>query len=171
LFCSFANSNYKKQTAMPRPNLLSQTLTQVQLAAIIAAFDAVEALMPWLLGLEQHQKDGFKLGPETLPFLVRANQLGHQDTINFVPPIVNLPENDKDVTFADQLGQIRSKSESLNRKIIDTFIEVGLEALEPALLIKAQIKLANRAGVPGAKAADDELSALFKHAKATPPTP
>ena len=156
---------------MPRPNVLSQTLTPVQLAAIITAFDAVETLMPWLLGLEQHQKDGFKLGPETLPLLIRANQLGHQDTTNFVPPVVDLPENDKDVLFADQLTQILSKSESLHRKLTDTFIEVGLEGLESALLIKATIKNAARAGVAGAKAADDELTALFKQSKKKNPTP
>jgi hypothetical protein len=103
--------------------------------------------------------------------LIRANQLGHQDSTNFVPAVVDLPENDKDVLFADQLNQIISKSASLHRKLTDSFIEVGLEGLESALLIKAQIKLANRAGVPGAKAADDELSALFKQSKkaVTPP--
>jgi len=153
---------------MPRPNLLSTTLTPAQFAAIMAEFDTLEALMPWLLGLEKAQKRGFKLGPETLPFLIRSNQLGHQDTTNFVPTHVNLPELDKDVTFADQMNQIRSRSDSMHRKIVDTFIEVGLEAMEPALLIKATIKTAARAGVPGAKAADDELTALFKHGSSTP---
>src|SRR5437870_5185800 len=111
---------------MPRPNLLSQTLTPAELAAIFAAFTALETLMPWLLGLEKHQKDGFRLGPETLPLLIRANQLAHQDSTNFLPNAVDLPENDKDVTFADQLNQIRSRAESLQRKLNDTFIEVGL---------------------------------------------
>jgi hypothetical protein len=147
---------------MPRPNLLSQTLTDVQLAAIFTAIAAVETLMPWLLGLEEHQKDGFKLGPETLPLLIRANQLAHQDSTNFLPNAVDLPENDKDVKFADQIEQIRSRVRALLRKLDDTFIEVGLEGLDAALLIKLQIKLAARAGVAGAKAADVELSDLFK---------
>jgi hypothetical protein len=150
---------------MPRANLLSQTLTPVQLTAIFTAIAAVETLMPWLLGLEEHQKDGFKLGPETLPLLIRANQLAHQDSTNFLPNAVDLPENDKDVTFADQVNQIRSRILSLERKLHDTFIEVGLEGLESALLIKAQIRIANRLGVAGAKAADDELTALFKSAR------
>lgn len=149
---------------MPRPNVLSQSLTDAELAAIITALTAAETLMPWLIGLiDEQRKGGFKLGPETLPFLIRANELGHQDPTNFVPKAVNLPENDKDVKFASQVWQILSKIQSMERKVKDTFIEVGLEGLQDALSMKATIKQAAKDGVAGAKAADDELSAMFKH--------
>lgn len=157
---------------MPRPNVISQTLTDVEVAAIIAALTAAETLMPWLIGLiDEQRRGGFKLGPETLPLLIRANELGHQDPVHFVPRQVTLAENDKDVKFAGQVGQIWSKLLSMERKVHDTFIEVGLEGLQDALSIKATIKQAAKDGVPGAKAADDELSALFKHGPPAPPPP
>ena len=156
---------------MPRPNLISQTLTEAELTAILAAIAAVETLMPWLIGLiDEQRKGGFKLGAESLPFLIRANQLGHQDSLNFVPKQVTLAENDKDVAFAQQVWQIWSAVLGLERKVHDTFIEVGLEGLQDALSIKATIKQAAKDGIAGAKAADDELKALFKHGP-TPPTP
>jgi len=157
---------------MPRPNIISQTLTDAEVAAIIAALTAAETLMPWLIGLiDEQRKGGYKLGPETLPLLVRANELGHQDPDNFVPRSVTLAENDKDVKFSSQLWQILSKLQSMERKVKDTFIETGLEGLQDALSIKATIRQAAKDGVPGAQAADDELSAMFKHGTPTPAPP
>jgi len=146
-----------------RPNIISQTLTEAQLQAILDAFTAAEVLMPWLIGLiDEQRKGGYKLGPENLPFLIRANELGHQDPLNFVPKQVDLAENDKDVVFAGQLGQILSKVRSIERKVQDTFVETGLEGLQDALSIKATIKQAAKDGIPGAQAGHDELSAMFK---------
>lgn len=157
---------------MPRPNVISQSLTDIELAAIISALTAAETLMPWLIGLiDEQRKGGFKLGPETLPFLIRANELGHQDPVNFVPKSVTLAENDKDVKFSGQVWQILSKLESMHRKVKDTFIETGLEGLQDALSIKATIRQAAKDGVPGAMAADIELSAMFKHGAPPPVTP
>lgn len=123
---------------------------------------ALNELFPYLLGLTPNER-------QTLPKMDVSNKVFVEDALNaakansqVLPAYLNLKELELDKQGFERLEEIVVLTAQLAQKLRDTQMLMGSEAYVTALTVYRLFESASRDGVPGAKAAYEQLAKRFK---------
>jgi len=111
------------------------TLTTEQEAAIVAAMDALETALPFLISLTVDDRQRlFKLGTRSEGFVAEALSaaLQHPD---YVPPALGLVQLQRDIALRQALLPIVQRARLLYTKLNDTWMLAGADAMQAATAI------------------------------------
>jgi hypothetical protein len=143
---------------------ISYVIPAADLAAINAAFDTLNAKLPFLITLtkEEHQTL-FKMGNKSVDFVQDAAEASKAFP-TILPANFSQAEYLKDTDLVKNLVTIKVKLDSLQEKVDDTLMAVGSEAMGSSLEVYSLVQIqADR--VPGLKSVADNLKARFKKSK------
>lgn len=142
-------------------NRLDGSLSNAQLAAIKQALDTLEANLPFLIALTPEERMKLpKLGAGNKPFTDDVRMLFKAGS-NFFPPFIDATAFEKDLLLYEQLDNFKARLETLSRKVNDTQMLAGHEALIASLRYYETAKSGVLSGAPGAQSAVDRLSERF----------
>jgi hypothetical protein len=139
---------------------ISAVLSQADIDAIKAAADVITSKLPFAVVLEDAEKQSLvKLGSKSLDFVEDANRA----TKNFpqvFPSSFNTVEFDKDTALFKAMSNVKIIIEALAKKIEDTHMAVGSEAMVTSFEVYALIG-AQKDRVPGLKAVWEKMRERF----------
>lgn len=117
------------------PNQISYEISDKVLEEIQAHLDAIEARLPFLVGLSAHRrKTMLKAGDQSQVFSRKAMVVGHKIQ-DYLPRALDLDEMRKDIELVDALHPLQLRLSQLARKMSDTCALASSEAYAAALLI------------------------------------
>lgn len=126
---------------MPNPNL-SVDLTQAEKDAIIAKFNEVKALLPFLVNLTpSERKKLFKMGPDSVSYVQLCLQVAQQHP-EILPSSFDVGEFTKDVSLNSELNEINIVSNPIAEGIGDTMMQAGIECMRQSNTIYELVKTA-----------------------------
>jgi len=129
---------------------------------VIQKLKEVESLLPFIVDLSPDEIRSLpKLGRKSLKFVESALTYARQHP-NFVPPYLNVNEQERDLQLTRQLVEIMEVLNPLSEKVNDTCFAAGAEAYASARVFYGSIKAAARAGVPGVDAIAMDLGRTFE---------
>ncbi len=102
-----------------------------------------------------------KMGKKNIGFIERAIGYAKKHP-NFVPPFVEVSEQERDMLLAAQLQEVLEVLTPIYGKIRDTQSAVGAEAYLGARLFYDSVKAAAKAGIPGSDMIAKDLGEVFK---------
>lgn len=148
---------------MSQENKISIEFDEAKLASVrekLAALrtDLTDVLVTNLTAEERQNL--LVMGSKTIDFVTRAMEYAQQNPA-LVPPYINLPEAQKDLTLVKTMEPLLLDLRTLTRGLEDTSFIAGSEAYDAALIFYASVKGASRAEVPGAQAVYDDLKRQF----------
>ena len=145
---------------MPYQNI-NVTLTPTQVADIKNAFNAVQALMPWLVALSDVERQSlFKTGAARLSFVQDA-RTGAVDNPTILPASFDAAGFGKDVDLFATLTDLSMVAKGLTRKLDDTRLAVGSEAAKEASQVRGYVDNAAKT-TPGLQPLSAKLAESFK---------
>ncbi|MNU55581.1 hypothetical protein D3C71_446630 [compost metagenome] len=154
-------------------NRVNAVMTSDQLANIKTLFAAIQAQLPFLVGLSPAER-------MSLPKINVGNKTFSEDAGNALrnspqlfPSFLSADMLQNDLNLFNQLDEISAICRQLSERIEDTRILAGSEAYTTALSIYRIAEAASIAGMPGSKAVYQQLKERFNYrpGSATPPTP
>ena len=153
---------------MPYQNI-NVTLTPTQVADIKNAFNAVQALMPWLVALSDVERQSlFKTGAARLSFVQDA-RTGAVDNPTILPASFDAAGFGKDVDLFATLTDLTMVAKGLTRKLDDTRLAVGSEAAKEASQVRGYVDNAAKT-TPGLQPLSAKLAESFKRQGSPKPT-
>ena len=125
------------------------------------ATQIAEQLAPYVRGLDDEDRHGlYKLGDKSVGYFQKLN--GYVDTApQFVPAFMNVPLFKADASVVIGLQPLYQVMAPLMRKIEDTRMLSGSEAMTEGKSYYGSVSLAAKAGAPGAQAIYNDLSTRF----------
>jgi hypothetical protein len=146
---------------MPYQNI-SATFPNPTWITVQQKFAEIEALLPSLINLAKgEKKKGLRMGKKAEKFFFDVQKITDQSP-QFAPGYINLPEYTKDFELFLNLSLVELKLQQLTEAVTDTRIAVGQECMVPALAIYENIKTAARNNAPGADTFLKALQPYFK---------
>ena len=116
-------------------NQIDVTLTAEQVAAIVAAMEALELTVPFLVSLTPDTRQRlFKLGARSEGFVNEALSAALQYAEN-MPPSVSTAELQRDLALRQTLLPIVQRARVLYTKLNDTWMLAGADAMQSATAI------------------------------------
>jgi len=144
---------------------VSYVITAKDHAEIMAAFDTLNAKLPFLINLTDEERRAlFKMGPKSVDFVQDSAEV----TKNFpeiIPPSFDKDEHVRDANLIKHLVTYLLKLDSIQEKTSDTLIAVGNEAMKQSLEVYALVK-SQEERIPGLKTISAKLGERFKKSKA-----
>jgi hypothetical protein len=148
-------------------NRVSATISEQELAEILAAINSVSTKLPFLINLTQDEAASLpRFGNKSIGFVNDALELVKQNS-NFLPRSFNVDEFAKDVNLYSRLNAIIPAVKLFLEKLENTCYEVGAEAYSSGLLIYHYAKI-NGVDLGLSASMLDELGKRFIQ-KSTPP--
>ena len=142
-------------------NRMNVTLTTEQKAAIIAAVEDLETVLPFRVSLDNTERRRlYKLGSKSEGFVREALEAARNHT-NYLPPSISLADLDRDVELREVLLTLVQRVGALYTQLVDTHTLTGSDLMSGATRIYRSLR-ANAEG----EGLDDTLSALkrrFEH--------
>jgi len=156
---------------LTNPNL-SAAIAPADKVTIKTALNTVEMLLSFLVNLTPQERHKlFKMGPKSLNFVEYALEVATEHS-GIMPLDFSLAEFEKDFTLTRDLNDIAIISGPLLEGISDTQMLAGVEAMNAANMVYAQVKLAAKAdsSLDGVHA---EMKRRYEKSgkKEDPPTP
>jgi len=148
-------------------NRVNAVMTSDQLANVKTLFAAIQAQLPFLVGLSPAER-------VNLPKINVSNKAFTEDAFNALrnnstlfPPFMDTNALQNDLSLFAQLDELSAICRQLSEKIDDTRIIAGSEAYTTALSVYRISEAAAIAGMPGSKAIYQQLKARFSYSPAT----
>ncbi len=146
---------------MAQDNQVSATLQQQEVDNLRNQVQSIRAMLPFLVNLTAEERRKYpKMGDKTLAFVTKALEYA-RDNYHLVPPYLNVPEFEKDMTLVQQLNSILRPLRSLLESLDDTVMLAGSESYSAALTFYQSVKLAKSMNVPGIDSIYEDLQARF----------
>nr|WP_255783743.1 hypothetical protein [Lysobacter chinensis] len=121
------------------------TLTDAQIAAVVAGLQQIEEALPALLSMESGDRRGLMLmGPRSEPFARQVLRVLEQNP-TIVPPSLDLAAAQADLLAFDQLKPLLERLQRLVSRVDDTVAALGSDVMDVALEGYGQIKLSGAA--------------------------
>jgi hypothetical protein len=118
-------------------NRISHELSQQKVAEIMGHLAAIEAALPFLIGLNSaERKKLLKAGDRSHAFINKASDIGQQIP-GHLPRSLDLAEMRKDVALRDALYPIMVSLSQLAEKLTDTYALANSEAYAAALVYRS----------------------------------
>ncbi|MBC7383862.1 MAG: hypothetical protein H7296_12865 [Bacteroidia bacterium] len=151
-------------------NQISISISQSDIDAVKAAIAVLETkLEPHLKGVSDVERSNLnKLGDKTQVFVDKAYGYASGNFKTHVGGLINVDEFGVDYNAFKLLGELNLKVGQIARKLEDSMMLSGAEALDAAQIVYATFELCVRNGVAGAQEAHNELAARYKRTKRTP---
>jgi hypothetical protein len=146
---------------MTNNNRLSKTLTQAEIDALRGAFNTIETILPWLIGLNTSEKVALPKMNDSNKTFTEDAQTGLSINADIFPAYLKADEMGKDVTLFNQLEEFVQRSSKLCEKLSDTQTLAGSEAYITALAVYRLAESAAIAGIPGADTLHKQLKQRF----------
>lgn len=153
--------------ANQQTNRLNVVLSTAAVAQIKQKLQEITALMPFLLGITIEER-------MSMPKISVSNKIFTEDAVNIaqnnggiLPAFVNSAHISNDYNLFNQLDELLPLFRQLIERMEDTQMLAGSEAYMSALVIYKLAKAAADAGVPGADAIAEHLSARFNNSGAS----
>ncbi len=142
-------------------NKLDQILTPAVLTSAITGVNTVRDSLP-AGSLTDEQR-------ASLPSISVGNKVFSDDVLvemggaiaAFLPNYVSAPQLTNDLGLYNQLDQLMSSVNQLQRKISDLMRIAGNEGYSTSLAVYKMVEMASEAGIPGAKESYDKLKVRF----------
>jgi hypothetical protein len=129
---------------------------------VIQKLKEVESLLPFIVDLSPDEIRSLpKLGRKSLKFVESALNYARQHP-NFIPPYLDMNEQERDLQLTRQLVEILEVLNPLSEKVNDTCYAVGAEAYAAARVFYTSIKGAVKTGVPGVDVIARDLGRNFE---------
>ena len=142
-------------------NRLSWVLTPAKISAVKNALDALDTALDGLVGLTPKERQTIvKLASGNKPFVDDVNTFANAGK-DYFPKHISLVEFQKDYDLYNQIDSFSARLETLTRKVVDTQMLAGHEALVAGLRYYEGSKSALEDGDPGAQAVVDRLAPRF----------
>lgn len=126
-------------------NLVEMTLTDAQIAAVVAGLQQIEEALPALLSMESGDRRALMLmGPRSEPFARQVLRVLEQNP-NIVPPSLSVAAAQADLLAFDQLKPLLERLQRLVSRVDDTVAALGSDVMDVALEGYGQIKLSGAA--------------------------
>lgn len=157
-----------------KENLVSLSISAADLKEIQVAIETLKIkLLPHLLALTIDEKMHLaKMKDKTIAFVTKAYEHGMQNP-KLVPNYVDFTELKKDLDAVELLRQLLYPLEEIAQNTEDTMTVAGSEAYTAALAFYDSVKVAAKAGVPGAMTIVNDLKVRFDYRRGkgtdTPP--
>ena len=150
------------------------TITPAQKAAILAKIAEYKALLTFVIGLDNKQRQTlFKLGEKRVGWDEKAaNYMATRPDL--VPGYVDMNALANNRAVRVDLGDLIRAHDDAGQGLMDTDMVIGSQILKPEHAFYQSAQEAAKHGVPGAQAIADDLGASFvgrKTAATTPSTP
>ena len=111
------------------------TLTTEQIAAVVAAMEALELTVPFLVSLTPDDRLRlFKLGTRSEGFVNEALSAAQQHS-DYLPAAIDLPQLQRDLALRQALLPIVQRARVLYTKLNDTWMLAGADAMQSATAI------------------------------------
>lgn len=146
---------------MAQENRLSFTLTEQELADILAAIAALKQKLTFVIGLTNEERHAMlKLGDKTVAFEEKcADYMANR--ADLIPPFVDMTELGKDRTARGQVASIQRALAEVVQSLDDTDMQLSHEIFLPDLAFYNNVHLSAHNHVPGAQEIYDDLSVRF----------
>ena len=116
-------------------NRINITLTSEQKAAIIAAVEGLETVLPFRVSLDKIERRRlFKLGSKSEGFVRGALEAARNHT-QFIPPSIALTDLDRDEELREMLLTCVQRVGALYTQLVDTHTLVGSDLMAGAVQI------------------------------------
>jgi hypothetical protein len=146
---------------MTNNNRLNKILTQAEIDALRGAFNTIETILPWLIGLNTSEKVALPKMNDSNKTFTEDAQTGLSINADIFPAYLKADEMGKDVTLFNQLEEFVQRSGKLSEKLSDTQTLAGSEAYITALAVYRLAESAAIAGIPGADTLYKQLKQRF----------
>jgi hypothetical protein len=171
---SLASGQYdqsNKNIIMPSDNRVSAEITDSVKAEVLAKFQEIKALLPFLINLSTDEKRAMtSIGTErgAMDQTFHTEMAAHPD---FVPSYVDPAELAKDRELRHDLLEILQAAREVTETLEDTAYAAGSDVLLAYLAFYSNAKQAAKRGVPGASTLIDNLSRFFPNTRRNPSVP
>jgi hypothetical protein len=143
-------------------NRISSVLEEEAINNINAALQVINDNLNMLVGLNKGESKKLQtIDSGRYLFVTKCFEFAETNP-QFQPDFFDTPECKKDLVFFDQLWPFETNINQLSRKLTDTRILTGHEAYTFARAVYEKIKSGAQKGIPGFKAAYDELKPFFE---------
>ncbi|UCH94543.1 MAG: hypothetical protein JSV88_30345 [Candidatus Aminicenantes bacterium] len=146
---------------------ISAQLSDEDKSQVLQKLKEIESLLPFIVNLSPGERKTIpNMGRKSLKFVESA--LGYaKKHPNFVPPYMNVDEQQKDLEVTKQLYEILEVLEPLWEKVNDTCFASGAEAYHAARVFYNSVKGAAKAGIPGVDIIARELGKTFERSSSS----
>ena len=121
-------------------NKLDVTLTTEQVAASMAALDALDTALPFILRLTPEERRAlFRMGTRSEGF-VREALTAAQQHPEHLPPSLEAAEMQRDLDLRDALQPVLSRLGAIHTKVHDTWLLAGAVAMQKATSVYRVLK-------------------------------
>lgn len=154
-------------------NRVNAVMNSDQLANVKTLFAAIQAQLPFLVGLTPAERMGLpKINVNNKTFTEDA-AIALRNSPQLFPAFLSIDMMQNDLDLFHQLEELSAICRQLSERIEDTRILAGSEAYTTALSVYRIAEAASIAGMPGSKAVHQHLKERFNYrpGSATPPTP
>ena len=143
-------------------NQISVTMEQEAVTQVIDLIKQINALMPFLTGLTPEQRKRLpKIDKRNRDF-VKDVEMAIKNDNSILPGYIKPDEMAKDLNLFDQLEQVLAPLSYLYDRVSDTQMLAGSEAYSSALMVYNMVKVADKAGLPGANNLYKQLKGRFE---------
>jgi hypothetical protein len=116
-------------------NKIDVTLTAEQVAAIMAALDALDAALPFTVSLTPEERRAlFRMGTRSEGF-VREALIAAEQHVEHVPPSIGVVDMQRDLALRDTLQPVLVRVRALHTKVNDTWLLAGADAMQKATAV------------------------------------
>ncbi len=150
---------------MPNNNRVSATIADDVKAQVLAKFQEIRDLLPFLIQLNNEEKKGITtIGTErgAMDETFNTEMLAHPD---LVPTYVDIAELARDRELRSDLLEILQRSREVGEAVEDTLHVAGSDVLLAYLSFYNNVKQAADRGVPGTDTLVENLSRFFPKRK------
>jgi len=142
-------------------NNVSGTLSEADIAAVLAAIQTIREKLPFLIDLTPEQRHELpKMGDKSVAFVNAALTLVEQNP-DVVPGAFDLAEFKRDVALLANLAPIVQAVSQLKEKLDGTVMGAGTDAYVASLLIYQSAKIAGKDA--GLNSVLDGMGQRFAH--------
>ena len=121
-------------------NKLDVTLTTEQVAAIMAALDALDTALPFIVSLTPEERQRlFRMGTRSEGF-VREALTAAQQHPEHLPPSLEAAAMQRDLDLRDVLQPVLSRLGAIHTKVHDTWLLAGADAMQKATAVYRVLK-------------------------------
>ena len=130
-------------------NKIDVTLSAEQIAAILAALDTLDTVLPFIVSLTPEERRSlFRMGTRSEGVVREALTAAEQHT-DHLPQSIGLVEMQRDIALRDTLQPVLSRLGAIHTRVNDTWLLAGADAMQKATAVYRVLKNTRGHGLDG----------------------